>query len=138
MRPRPKNRLAGAGDLFVAVAVGAWTMAAILLAATFAGGDMIPGEAGRALARIFAGLLAATGVFTFLAGFSMFGDERAQSAHYVVPIIVGMSAGALEGMVLLSDGGNWLAAPFALLIVALPPVRRAARSAARSLRGAGR
>lgn len=123
--------------MFFAVAVGAWTMAAILLAASFTGEDLIPGEAGRALARIFAALLFGTGVFTFLAGYGMLGDERGRSDHYVVPVIVGMSAGALEGMLLLSDAGNWLIAPFVLLLLALRPVRRFAAGAIRSIAGAG-
>ncbi|GAB4328171.1 MAG: hypothetical protein Kow0010_11970 [Dehalococcoidia bacterium] len=138
VRPRPRNRLAATGELFVAAAFGAWTMAAILLAASFTGGDLIPGEAGRALARIFAGLLFGTGVFTFLAGYSMLGDERGYSDHYVVPVIVGMGAGALEGMLVLSDAGNWLVAPFFMLLLALPLARRAARGAFRSIFSAGR
>lgn len=126
------------GDVLVAIAIAAWTMAAVVFAASFTSGELIPGEAGRALARILAALLLAMGVFTFLAGYSMFGDERGRSDHYVVPAIVGMSAGALEGMLLLSDAMNWLFVPFLLLLLALRPVRRVAGSAFRPAGGARR
>ncbi|MGI8927768.1 MAG: hypothetical protein ACR2HN_14165 [Tepidiformaceae bacterium] len=111
-------------DLLFAVAAAAWTMAVIFFAASFFDDNVTAGDAGRVLARIFAGSLFVSGLFLGLLGVGLLRDDVRQSDHYVVPLLLGAVIGALESVIFLLPAEELLIAPFALLIFAFRPVRR--------------
>ena len=99
-------------------------MAAIFLVASFSNENLTSSEAGRVLARVFAVLLALSGLFVGLVALLLLREERRRPDHYITPGIVGMLIGSLEGFLFLWPTNQFLWAPFALLVFALRPVRR--------------
>ena len=83
-------------DLLFAIAAMAGAMAVVFFIASFSDDAVTAGDAGRALARLFAASLAISGALIFLLGFLLLRDERGQADHYVVPAIVGGVAGVME------------------------------------------
>ena len=129
---RPPKPATSVPDLIFTVAFAGWTMALIFLASSFFDDDVTAGEAGKILARLFAGALALTSAFGFLLGLLLLRDQRRQRDHYVVPAFLGVTLGVLEAVLFLSAASAMLFAPFLLLIFAFRGVRRAvSRSLAR-------
>jgi len=87
-------------------------------------GDVIAGDAGRDLARVLAALAAAAALLTLLMAIVLVLPDRHRPDHYVVPFIVGMSVGAAVSLLLLSDTGQLVLAPFPFLLLSLRPIRR--------------
>jgi hypothetical protein len=121
---RRRRRATTAPDFLFAVAAMGVAMAAVFVAASFSDDNLTAGEAGQQLARLFAASLFASAALIFLLGFLLLRDERNQADHYVIPVAVGLAAGAMEAFFFLEPAGMWLLAPFALLVLALRPVRR--------------
>jgi len=122
-------------DLLLALAVSCWTMGAVFFVASFFNANVTAGEAGRVLARFFAAALIVTGVFLALLGWGLLRDERARADHYVVPMLVGLIIGGIESAMFLWPAGNFLVAPFLLLIFVFRPVRRHISRMLNPLRG---
>lgn len=122
-------------DILLAVAATGWTMAAVILLATFLGDEVLTGDAGRFLGRLFAGALALSALLLFLLGVSLLRDERSHAAHYVIPMGVGIAIGLLESALFLGSGGALMFAPFILLVLVIRPLRhvffRGSRSTSR-------
>ena len=121
---RPRRKATGVPDLLFACAAVAWAMAAVFVASSFFDPGVTLGEPGKLLARIFAGMLALTGIFLFLLGLVLLRDEKDHIDHYATPMAVGALAGAIEGVLFLWPAENLLALPFVLLVFSLRPVRR--------------
>lgn len=111
-------------DVLFAIAAMLLTMAAVFLFASFANSNVPAGDAGRYLARIFAGALVVSALFTGALGVALLRDDRQVVDHYTVPISLGVIAGALESYLFLLPAGRWLWAPLLLLIFAVRPLRR--------------
>lgn len=110
-------------DLLFAAGATAWAMALIFVFASFLSDNVTAGDAGRMLARIFAGALFVSGLFVVLLGVALLRDDRGNINHYVVPMSIGTAAGALEAYLFLLPAGEWLWAPPLLLVLALRPIR---------------
>ena len=123
VRGRPEH-IPGLPDPLFAISLTCFTLASVLFWATFMGNEVIVGDAGRALARLLAALVAAAAVLTLLMAVALVAPDRRRSDHYVVPFIVGMSVGAAAALLLLSDTGRLVLAPFPFLLLSLRPVRR--------------
>lgn len=122
---RPHRRPATAiPDLLIAFSAVAWTMAVVLVAASLGGNEITTGDAGRFLARIFAGALGLSGLLLLLLALSLLRDERGYGDHYRVPIGVGIAVGLMESALFLQPAGPWVFAPLVLLLFALRPLRR--------------
>jgi hypothetical protein len=121
---RPARPATGIPDLLFALAVTGWTMAVVFAVISFADKDATAGDAGSFLARLFAGALAISSLFVFLLGIGLLRDDRWRADHYVVPVLLGLLIGILEATLFLVPAGEFLWAPFLLLIFALRPVRR--------------
>lgn len=111
-------------DVLFACGAVAWTMAFVFFVASFFDEEVTAGDAGRVLARIFAGALFLSGLFIILLGVALLRDDRSRLDHYVFPICLGMVVGALEAYLFLLPAGEWLFAPLLLLVFAIRPVRR--------------
>lgn len=99
-------------------------MAAVFVLSSYLDSNVTVGEAGKVLARMFAAMLAVTGLFAFLLALVLLRDERRRLDHYVVPIVVGCLIGALEASLFLWPADKLLFLPFLLLVFVLRPVRR--------------
>ncbi len=108
-------------DVLFAVSAAGWAMAATLLVLSF--GDSIEGEAGAALARIFAATLAVTGLVFFALGVLLLRDDRGRADHYVVPLLLGAAIGVAEALLITQTAGTLLPLPLFLFVFALRPVR---------------
>lgn len=122
---RPRKPATSVPDLIFTLAFAGWTMALIFLASSFFDDDITAGEAGKVLARLFAGALALTSAFGFLLGLLLLRNQRRQRDHYVVPAFLGVGIGVLEAFLFLWAAAAVLFAPFLLLIFAFRGVRRA-------------
>ena len=122
---RPRKPATSVPDLIFTLAFAGWTMALIFLASSFFDDDVTAGEAGKILARLFAGALALTSVFGFALGLLLLRNQRGQRDHYVVPAFLGVAIGVLEAFLFLWAAAAVLFAPFLLLIFAFRGVRRA-------------
>lgn len=122
---RPRKPATSVPDLIFTLAFTGWTMALIFLASSFFNDDVTEGEAGKILARLFAGALTLTSVFAFALGLLLLRDQRRQRDHYVVPAFLGVAIGVLEAFLFLWPAAGLLFAPFLLLIFAFRGVRRA-------------
>ncbi len=111
-------------DLLFAIGAAAWGMGAVFAAATFINKDLTAGDAGAALARIFAVTLAIMGAFVFGLGFLLLRDERAQADHFRVPVILGLLVGLAEATLFLHPAGALVYVPPLFLLFALRPFRR--------------
>jgi len=121
---RPRKPATGIPDLLFAVATIGWSMAIVFVLSSYLDSNVTTGEAGKLLARVFAGMLGVTGLFFFLLGLVLLRDERNRADHYVVPMVVGFLIGALEAVLFLWPADKLLILPFVLLIFVLRPVRR--------------
>jgi hypothetical protein len=110
-------------------------MAIVFFLSSFVDDDVTAGDAGKTLARLFAGSLVATGLFIFLLGFSLLRDERGRADHYVFPMMLGVVIGGIEAALFLWPVQSFLWAPFLLVVFAFRPLRRLfrRRQPARSL-----
>ncbi len=122
---RPRKPATSVPDLIFALAFAGWTMAIIFFAASFVNDKVTEGDAGKILARLFAGALALTSAFGFALGMLLLRDERRERDHYVVPAILGVAIGLLEALLFLVPAAAFLFVPFLLLIFAFRGVRRA-------------
>lgn len=120
---RPRRPATGVPDVLIAIAVTAWVMAAVFVAASYGDDAVTAGEAGKFLARLFSAALGVTGILLFLFALTLLRGDRGRGDHYRVPIGVGIAVGLLEAALFLRPSGPWLLAPFALLIFAVRPVR---------------
>jgi hypothetical protein len=111
-------------DVLIAIALAAWTMAAIFLVASFLTDSHTAGDAGRDLERLFAGTLGIVGLSLFVLAVLLLGDDRGQGDHYYVPILIGAAVGGAEALCFLLPEPALLWAPPLLLIFALRPLRR--------------
>jgi len=111
-------------DLLIAIAVTAWTMAAIFAIASFLTDSYTAGDAGRTLERLFAAALAVAGLLLFMLAVILLGEDRGRGDHYGVPMVVGFAVGAIEALLFLQPAPGLLWAPPLLLVLALRPVRR--------------
>ncbi len=121
---RPRRPATTVPDLLFALTAAAWTMAVTFFIASFLSDEVTAGEAGRLLARLFALALFITGLFMGLLGFGLLRDERDQADHYTVPVAVGIIIGGIEAVMFLIPTGEFLWAPFVLLVFVFRPVRR--------------
>ncbi|MCC7365262.1 MAG: hypothetical protein IT303_12910 [Dehalococcoidia bacterium] len=112
-------------DVLFGIASMLWTMALVFLIASFVDGNVTAGDAGRVLARMFAGALLIAGLFIGALGFALLRDDRQKVDHYTVPIALGAIAGALEAWLFLVPAGQWLPFPPILLIFTFRPLRHA-------------
>ncbi len=113
-------------DFLLTLAATAATMAAVFFATSFLGSSLIVGDAGRALARLFAAALLISGFFMLVLALGLLRDERSDPGHYVVPALVGAVMGSAESAVFLLAEDRLLLVPFVLLVFILRPVRRQA------------
>lgn len=107
-------------------------MAFILFVASFLSENVTAGDAGRLLARIFAGALFISGLFVFLLGLSFVRGDSLRLEEYIIPICVGIVIGAIEAWLFLQPAGEWLWAPLLLLVFTLRPVRNMVGGAGRA------
>ncbi|MGH2633705.1 MAG: hypothetical protein ACRDG3_09875 [Tepidiformaceae bacterium] len=121
---RPRKPATGVPDLLFAVAAIGWSMAIVFVLSSYLDADVTIGEAGKLLARVFAGMLGVTGLFFFLLGLVLLRDERDRLDHYLVPMVLGAFIGALEAILFLWPADKLLILPFLLLIFVLRPIRR--------------
>ena len=111
--------------LLLAVAATAFALGLLILAASFAGENVLGGGAGRFWARAFAGAGLLTGLFLALLALGLPGAGTRAPRRHLPAIATGAVAGALTGALLLDGAGREAAlAPLLLLLLALPPVRR--------------
>ena len=111
-------------DFLFSLAAAAWTMAAIFVIASFVDDNVTVGEAGRLLARMFAGALAFSGIFGFLLGLILLRDELRQRDHYITPMVLGIIMGGAVATLFLLPSNTFVLAPFVLLIFVFRPLRR--------------
>lgn len=121
---RRRRKTTTVPDLLIALAATGFTMAIVFTIISFGNDNVTAGEAGRILARMFAGALAVAAVLVAVLAVGLLRDERGQADHYVVPILIGLVIGVCEAVVFLLPAGAWLPYPFLLLFFALRPVRR--------------
>ena len=121
---RPRRPATSVPDVLFALAAAGWAMALLFFLASYVNGDVTVGEAGRVLARLFAGALAIASAFTFMLGLVLLRDERSDADHYVVPMVIGTLVGALASLLFLTLHFELLFLPFLLVIFVLRPVRR--------------
>lgn len=123
-RPTPAGDAPWSG-LLLAAAATAFALGLLILAASFAGENVLGGGAGRFWARAFAGAGLLTGLFLALLALGLPGAGARTPRRHVPAIMAGAAAGALTGALLLDGASREAAlAPLLLLLLALPPVRR--------------
>jgi hypothetical protein len=122
---RPRRPATTVPDFLLACAGATLAMAAALAAATVVPGDVIHGDTGRALARVFAGTLVVASVMFTLMALLLLRDERTNGAHYWTPLLIGAIAGVLEAWFFLAGWASVLWLPPLLLLFAFRPLRRA-------------
>ena len=121
---RPRRPATSVPDVLFALASAGWAMAVLFFLASYINEDVTVGEAGRVLARMFAGALAIASAFTFMLGLVLLRDERGEMDHYVIPMVIGTLIGALASLLFLTLHFELLFLPFLLVIFVLRPVRR--------------
>jgi hypothetical protein len=121
-----------------ALATAGWTMAVVFVVASFLNDNITVGEAGRVLARLFAGALAVASLFTFLMGLVLLRDDRNQADHFRAPMGIGVLIGVLASLLFLELQFQLLFLPFLLLILVVRPVRRRIFGRRRPARGPAR
>ena len=121
---RPRRAATSVPDVMFALAAAGWAMALLFFLASYVNEDVTVGEAGRVLARMFAGALAIASAFTFMLGLVLLRDERGEADHYIIPMVIGTLMGALASLLFLTLHFELLFLPFLLVIFVLRPVRR--------------
>lgn len=134
---RPRKPATSVPDLIFTLAFAGWTMAVVFFVASFLNDAVTEGDAGRVLARLFAGALALTSTLAIALGMLLLRDERRARDHYAVPAALGVTMGALEAWLFLLPAASFLLAPLLLLIFAFRGVRRAISRAVSGRRGRG-
>ncbi len=109
-------------DPLICIAIALGVMGLVFFAVSFVG-DNNSGETGETLARLFAGSLFISGLLLFLLGFGLLYDERGERSHYAIPMLLGSIIGGLSSALFITGAGSVVAAPFALAILALRPLR---------------
>ena len=135
---RPRRPATSVPDVMFALATAGWTMAVVFVAASFLNDNITVGEAGRVLARLFAGALAVASLFTVLMGLVLLRDDRNQADHFRAPMGIGVLIGGLASLLFLELQFQLLFLPFLLLIVVIRPVRRRIFGRRRPARGPAR
>ena len=110
-------------DPLICIAIALGVMGLVFFAVSFVG-DNNSGETGETLARLFAGSLFISGLLLFLLGFGLLYDERGERSHYAIPMLLGSIIGGLSSALFVAGAGSIVAAPFALAILALRPLRQ--------------
>jgi hypothetical protein len=126
LRPRPEGSTIP--DVLFAITATCWTIAAVFAVLTLMTDEVGGGQAGVTIARIFAGVLALTGLALCLLGISILGEHRNRADHYAVPMLVGLVVGLLEAALLIGGNPAAMALPPVAFLLALRPVRRAFRA----------
>ena len=122
---RPRRPATTVPDVLFAIAMGLLVMSTAFFVASFLDDNLSNGDAGTQLARIFAGTLLMSSIFTFLLGLLLLRGERNQLDHFIVPLVVGAVVGALEALLFLNPRGPLLLLlPLVLFVFAFRPVRR--------------
>ena len=121
---RPRRPATTVPDLMFALATAGWAMAVVFVVASFLDDNITVGEAGRVLARLFAGALAVASLFTFLMGLVLLRGDRNHADHFRAPMGVGVVVGALDSWLFLELQFQLLFLPFLLLILVIRPVRQ--------------
>lgn len=111
-------------DVLIACALAAVVMGLVLATATLLGDEVVFGDTGRALARVFAGSLGVAGLLLFLIALVLLGDERRRGDHYRGTALAGAAVGAAEAGLFLAGSGRLLWIPPLFLILAVRPLRR--------------
>lgn len=138
-RPTPAPEGASWSGLLLAAAATAFALGLLILAASFAGENVLGGGAGRFWARAFAGAGLLTGLFLALLALGLPGAGARAPRRHLPAIAAGAAAGALTGALLLDGASREAAlAPLLLLLPALPPVRRGLARLVRRREGRGR
>ena len=91
-------------DFLIGLAAALAGMAALMVFASFADDSLSEDSAGRALARIFAAALSLSALFITALALILLRGDRDRADHYIVPVIVGVLIGALEGYLFLNPG----------------------------------
>jgi hypothetical protein len=118
-----------------AFAAAGLTMAVVFFLASFVDHDVTLGDAGRVLARLFAGALAVAALFAFLLGLVLARDRGVPGQRYVFPLAIGIIAGGLSASLFLQLQFLWMFLPFLLLILVIRPIRRRVFERGRAPRG---
>ena len=138
-RPTPAPEGAPWASVLLAAAATAFALGLLILAASFAGENVLGGGAGRFWARAFAGAGLLTGLFLALLALGLPGAGANAPRRHLPAIAAGAAAGALTGALLLDGASREAAlAPLLLLLLALPPVRRGLARLVRRREGRGR
>ena len=135
---RPRRPATSVPDLLFALATVGWTMAVVFVVASFVDDNLTVGEAGKVLARLFAGALAVASGFTFLLGLVLLRNDRNQADHFLAPMGIGVLTGVLASLLFLTLQFRLLFLPFLLLILVIRPVRRRVFSRRRPAHGPAR
>lgn len=120
---RRSPRAGSMPDLLMAFAFGGWAMAIVLVGGSFFDDAIVAGEAGPALARLFAASVAFASLLVFLLGVAMLRERRAIGLRIAFAFVVGALGGSLETLLLLNAPGVWMLAPVALVALVIRPVR---------------
>ena len=121
---RPPKPATSVPDVVFTLAAAGITMAAIFFIASFSNGTITEGEAGKVLARMFAGALAITSACGCALGLLLLRGERRAPDHYVLPGVLGLVIGVAESVLFLIPAPAFLWVPFVFLVFAFRPVRR--------------
>lgn len=135
---RPRRPATSVPDVLFALATVGWTMAIVFVVASFTDDNITVGEAGKVLARLFAGALAVASGFTFLLGLVLLRNDRNQADHLLAPMAIGVLTGLLASMLFLTLQFRLLFLPFLLLFLVVRPIRRRVFGGRRSARGTAR
>ncbi|MFN0093311.1 MAG: hypothetical protein ACKVVT_00825 [Dehalococcoidia bacterium] len=111
-------------DLLFALAVAAWTMAGTFIVLSFVAEDVVAGEAGATLARVFAVMLAISGLLLAIIGILLLRDERRHADHFTALVIIGLLMGGAATALFLLEQGDRIWAPSVLLLFVFRPIRR--------------
>lgn len=106
----------------ICIAIALGVMGVIFLSFSFLG-IFAEGDAGKTLARLFAGSLFLSGLLLFLLGFGLLADRRGDNRYYVVPTILGTLIGSAASALFVAGTGGYVLLPFAFSILALRPFR---------------
>lgn len=121
---RPPRGATTVPDVAFAIGMALFVMAVTFFAASFLDETLSNGDAGTVLARLFAATLGFSALCAFLLGLLLLRSDRNRLDHYVTPLLLGVTIGALESwMFLKAQPPAFMLAPAALLIFALRPVR---------------
>jgi hypothetical protein len=64
------------------------------------------------------------GRLDFLLGFTLMYGDRRKTMAYAFPFLLGIVIGVLTSALILAEAGQWVSAPFVLLVLTLPGFSR--------------